>query len=293
MAISITDNYARQFDDTFRLLDQQLSSRLRIAAEAKPVAGSLVTFERISAGSGLTPTTNFYTQHSISDFTHSRRVAFMQAYHKAYALSDEDLAQMIADPTSQYMQNMVAEYNREVDKILIEAALGSANAGQSGATSVAFDSANQIAHGSVGLTLAKVRQGMRILMTNNVDTLRSKVYLFTNGYGIEDLLAETGLTSIDFVDVKPNATGEFPTPFGFTIVPTEELSNYTGASAASTNRPAILMVEGAIGLGTAIDMDLSVDKRPDMLNVHQMLLKTMLGAVRIHDSRVIDIRFQQ
>lgn len=293
MAIDITHNYARQFDDTFRLLDQQLSSKLRIAAEVKPVKGELVTFERIASGGGLTPTTNYFTEHSLTDFTHSRRVAFMQAYHKAYGLSDEDLAQMVADPTSQYMQNMVAEYNREIDSILITAALGSANAGASGGTSVAFDSANQIAAGGTGLTLAKVRQGMRILLSNNVDIMRQKVYLFTNGYGIEDMLAETGVTSIDFVDVKPNQSGVFPTPFGFEMVHVEALTNFTGASASSSSRPAILMVEGAVGLGTAIDLDLSVDRRPDMLNINQMLLKTMVGAVRIHDARVIDIRFAQ
>ena len=294
MAINITHNYARAFDDTFRLLDQQLSSKLRVAAEVKPVKGELVTFERIASGSGLTPTTNYFTEHSLTDFTHSRRVAFMQAYHKPYGLSDEDLAQMVVDPTSQYMQNMVAEYNREIDSVLITAALGAANEGASGGTSTAFDTTNQqITAGGTGLTLAKVRQGMRILLSNSVDINRQKVYLFTNGYGIEDMLAETGVTSIDFVDVKPNQSGSFPTPFGFEMVHVEALTNFTGASASSSSRPAILMVEGAVGLGTAIDLDLSVDRRPDMLNINQMLLKTMVGAVRIHDARVVDIRFAQ
>lgn len=70
---------------------------------------------------------------------------------------DEDLLAEIASPRSEIMKNMAAGYNRYKTRKIMDAIEGSAWEGLDGAdTAVALTSSHVIAHGSTGLTFAKV-----------------------------------------------------------------------------------------------------------------------------------------
>ncbi len=70
---------------------------------------------------------------------------------------DEDLLAEIASPRSEIMKNMAAGYNRYKTRKIMDAIEGSAWEGLDGAdTAVALPSSHVIAHGSTGLTFAKV-----------------------------------------------------------------------------------------------------------------------------------------
>ena len=70
---------------------------------------------------------------------------------------DEDLLAEVASPRSEIMKNMAAGYNRYKTRKIMDAIEGSAWEGLDGAdTAVALPSSHVIAHGSTGLTFAKV-----------------------------------------------------------------------------------------------------------------------------------------
>jgi hypothetical protein len=276
------------------LVSKQLSSKLRQSVTEKATKGKDYNVERLdNPNATLAVVSSRHADTSISDLDHSRRVAFAKSYARAYMIDDEDKVRMLADPTSEYVQEIAGEFNRTIDDVIIEAFLGNANSGETGSTTVALPAGQQIAHSTAGLTLAKLKQARKILLSNNVDLDRDTAFVATNAAGWEDLLTDTGLVSRDFVSTLPNETGELPQIAGFKIIHCERLSSYAGTSAASTNRPAIVFTKKALHLAMGQNMKLSVKERADKNDNVQILLKATFGAVRVHDEKVVDVRFQE
>lgn len=299
MTINIDHNFVRQFGDTMNLSVQQLGSKLRQAVREERVRGKDFSYEKLlDPNNEMSVITSRHADTVISDLTHSRRVGFLKQYFRAVMIDDEDKVKMLIDPTSDYVRELAGEMNRTVDLRIIEALLGQAASGETGGTLVDLPSAQYIAHGSAGLTLAKAKQALKILMAGDVDIDREDLFIATNAAGYEDLLLDSGLISRDFTQAMPNESGKVPSKIaGFQIIHCQRLSDYTGTTAAagpaaSTNRPAIAFARDALRLGVSMDMMVSVDREPLKQLNHIVTLKTGFGAVRVHDEKVVDIRMQ-
>lgn len=293
MTINIDHNFVQNFGDAFELVSQQMSSKLRQVAREKRVVGESFTIERLYNPNDTLPIVN--TQHAdldISDLTHSRRTGFIVDYARGYMIDSEDKVRMLVDPTSSYMEEIAGEFNRTIDDKLIEALLGNSYEGKAGATVSALPAAQQIAHGSAGLTLAKVKQAYKILLKGNVDPDREDLILLTNAEGYEDLMNDTGLVNVQNVPFQVNSNAKVPMVAGFKVVVCERLTSYSGTSAASSNRPAIAFCASALRLGMA-NFEKSLSKEA-LKNLNWVLaLKTSFGVARASDERVVDIRFQE
>lgn len=294
MTINIDHNFIRQFGDNFESVAQQQSSKLRMAVTEMRVRGKDFTIERLQNPNAELPVVSSrHADTSISDLEHSRRTGSLISYVRSYMLDDEDKVRMLLDPTSDYVDQIAGEMNRTIDNRIIEATLGNAHSGETGGTTVALPAGQQIAHGSTGLTLAKAKTALQTLMSNDVDVDREELYLATNSAGYHDLLSDSGLVSIDFVQFKPNMDGKVPVVAGFKVIHCERLTDYAGTSAASTNRPAIAMARSAVRLGMAQDKKLRVSEEPTKNLNYLITLKTSFGAERAHDEKVVDVRFQE
>lgn len=294
MTINIDHNFVRQFGDTFEQVANQYSSKLRMAVQEIRVRGKDFTIERLSNPNDTLPVVaSRHADTSISDLDHSRRTGFLTSYARAYMIDEEDKVRMLLDPSSDYVGQMAGEFNRTIDDRIIEAALGDAASGETGGTTVALPAGQKIAHGSAALTLDKCKTAMKILMANNVDRDREDLYLAVNAEGYNDLVSDSGMTSIDNVDFKSAMDAKVPVVAGFKVIHAERLSDYTGTSAASTNRPAIAFAKSGLRLGMGMDKNIRV--RDELLKNGNVvaLIKTSFGATRAHDEKVVDIRFQE
>jgi hypothetical protein len=117
-------------------------------------------------------------------------------------IDDADKVRMLIDPTSSYARAAAAAIGRAQDDVIIDALGGTAKTGKDGTTS--FPSGQKIAHGSAGLTIAKLVTAKKLLDAQSVDP-SIKRYIVVSPEQIEDLLNNTTVTSSDFNTVdSPN-----------------------------------------------------------------------------------------
>jgi hypothetical protein len=189
---------------------------------------------------------------------------------------------MLADPTSTYAQAAAAALGRAMDDVIIDASIGTAKTGSTGSTSTTLPAGQKIAHGSAGLTIAKLISAKKILDANDVDP-SIKRWIAVSPEQIEDLLNNTTVTSSDFNTVKALATGEVNTFVGFEFINSNRLND------DGTSRQVIAWAEDGITLALGSDIKTKITERPDKSYSMQVYAQLTVGAVRMEEEKVVEI----
>jgi len=290
MADSITVAHIKAYTDLVLLRAQQMDSRVRPWVKLKDnVRGESVSFDRLGTiemqgkASRHAPTPN-------ADPNHERRWATMATWHTAVLLDADDVQASLTDPTSDYVRLVSAALGRKYDERILSAALGTSATGVTGAGSETWpvtdrkSVSHQIAAGGTGFTVAKWRQGVRIL---DVLQAESDRVLVLDAYAKEDLLETTEVTSSDYNTVKALVNGEVNSFLGCEVV----LVDSDLMTTSGTTYSAVLMVRGAVGLGIGIDKKIRIDERPDLSYANQVYAEMMTGAVRRDGERIVEIQY--
>lgn len=296
MALNITDSMVRQYNDNLHMTDRQMVSALRAGVTEMRVVGKDASIERhTDPVDDMSVVAGRHEDTVYVDMAHSRRVLTVTSYRDATQIDHEDVLRMLVDPKGASVQQLAGRFNRTLDQKLIAAALGTAATGEAGAGTQAL--VNQIAAGGTGLTLAKLKEARTMLIQSFVDLDREEMNLFTNAEGLEDLSLDTGVVSVDNVNFQVNVDGKVRMLAGFVIKTCEALTRhtgtYTGAAISSTSRPAILMAKSAVHLGIGEDLHAKVDELPNKWHAVGIAAYATIGAVRVFDERVVDIRFAE
>jgi hypothetical protein len=84
---------------------------------------------------------------------------------------------------------------------------------------------------------------------------------------------------------------------GFNIIHCERITSlagtYGGTAIATTARPCIAFTRSAVGLAVGEDIKTQISLRDDKNYAAQVYLEMTMGATRIHDDRVVDIRIAE
>lgn len=213
---------------------------------------------------------------------HSRRQVALADYEWADLIDNQDKVRMLADPTSTYAQAAAAGLGRSMDDVIIAASIGSANTGVAGATATALPSGQKIAHGSAGLTIAKLITAKKILDQNNIDP-SIKRYIAVSPEQIEDLLNNTTVTSSDYNVVRALATGSIDSYVGFEFIVTNRLTD------DGTSRQCFAWAEDGITLAVGADMNARIDERADKSYSTQVYASMSIGSTRMEEEKVVEI----
>lgn len=287
MTISINQNYVNTFSaNLHHLVGAQGSKTAGIFAEEMS-KGEKHFFDRLGDFS-VEEKLAAYAPTPLEDGAHSRRMATVREFHRGVSVSSTDLNKMLMDPTSDYIKKLSNVFGQKRDEIVFEALLGTAATGKDGSGSASFDSNNQIAHGSAGLTVAKLDQAIRILKANRVDLDRDGAVLFLNARGEEDLLADAKITSFDYQANKVLAGRQIPSYRGLKIVMTEDMPEQTAGSVYR----AILCTQDALKVASPQQFNVKTGVSVDNSFTDIIYASMMLGAVRMEEAKVIDILFQ-
>jgi hypothetical protein len=306
VSFTVTNNFVDQFANNFHLLAQQKRSRLeQFIRDKRTVTGSAFTVERIAKSEASTVITR-HGDTPFNDQVQSRRYADMVDAEWGELLDQLDRIKLLADPTSETVNNAVAALNRQKDGVIITAALGSAR-DSSGST--ALPAGQQILVGGTGLTLGKLRTAKEILDAaeqNDEDYFDMLGYNPTTGekstgdyegaaYGlalsaraVTDLLSDTTITSADFNTVRALVSGSLKTFMGFYFV---RLPN-SGPSAlpkVGTTRSCFAFSPRAMSYGTGKDTTIRMAERADKRFSVQVYGCLSVGAVRKEDEGVVQI----
>lgn len=282
MSIQIPDHFVEQYRDNVIMLAQQEGSRLRGAVmNDGNIVGRSVYYDRIGPTAAVKATTR-HGDTPLVDTPHSRRKAELEDYDWADLIDHNDRARMIYDPAGKYVKNAAAAFGRTIDEVIIKAATGTVLEGQSGGTSVSFPSANIIASGGNGLTLAKLREARKKLKQAEVFQ-NVPWYFVCSAAQIDDLLGDTNVTSADYNTVKTLVDGEVNQFLGFTFIQTELLPKVSG------ERQCLAFAQSGIGLGFAEDVTVDIGPRRDKRMSIQVYMSMSLAALRVEDAQVLRV----
>ena len=200
MSNQITTAFVQQYGSNVQMLSQQMGSRLREAVDVETITGKNAYFEQVGSVAAQVRTSRHSSTPQI-DTPHARRRVSLADYEWADLIDDADKVRMLVDPTSSYARAAAAAIGRSMDDTIISALGGTSKTGKEGTTDTSFPSGQKIAHGSGGLTIAKLISAKKKLDANSVDPSIPR-FIVVSPEQIEDLLNTTSVTSADFNTVN-------------------------------------------------------------------------------------------
>tara|TARA_R100000322_G_scaffold35399_2_gene22696 strand:+ start:905 stop:1783 length:879 start_codon:yes stop_codon:yes gene_type:complete len=285
MSQQITTAFVQQYSANVQMLSQQMGSRLRDAVRLETVVGKNAFIDQIGSVTAQLRSSRHADTPQI-DTPHQRRRLSIASYEFADLIDDQDKVRMLIDPTSSYAQAAAAAMGRAMDDVIITAALGTANTGETGSGSATLDATNNMVGSSSsndGLTIAKLTEAKRKMDLNDVDPSIPR-YIAVGPKQIEDLLGTTQVTSSDFNTIKALVQGDVDTFMGFQFIMTNRLD-----IDSNDIRSCFAWAEDGITLGIGKDVQARIDERNDKGYATQVYYCMDIGAVRMEEAKVVKI----
>jgi hypothetical protein len=289
----VPEFFPTEFGTNWEHLVQQKLSRLKEFVSVDTVRGKEksynqvgpVEMSRVLVRAGDT---------NITDTPLAKRWLRPFPHEKADLLDEWDAEYLgeISLPNSEILQAHAAAYARTCDRLIIEAAVGTAFTGETGTTSVPLPSSQKVAvdfveSGSTansGLTIAKLRQAKFILDDANVDEEEPRI-LALSAKQLQDLLRTTEVTSADYNTVKALVAGQINTFLGFTF---RRVDKSFFATASGGLRYIVAYARSGIKL-TDSGRRSYVDIRADKSHALQLRTVASIGAARMEEAKVVEI----
>jgi hypothetical protein len=289
MSTTVTTQFVVAWDAALRLEAQQTESRLmKAAVDRGTIEGASFTINNLSSAGVLDENTVRHGDTTWSEIDHTARNAVMRDFYKAFPLDRADIPKMKVNPVTggQYMASLMAARNRRIDDIIYQAGLG-AILSQDGTTSYTLPSGQIIAGGGTGMTKSKIIQAKSIFRANEADEENGEELYFTyNDVALQQVLADTTLTSADFMAVQMLQSGTLKGKWlGFNWVPYQAL-NKSGSVFSS-----MAWSKNAIHFGKGYEEG-NVTRRADKKDTWQVSMAASYGAGRQDDKKVVRVDFQ-
>jgi len=287
MGNTVTQAFVQQFDDTIRMQAQQKTSRFEPrVTDRGTIVGESFTANKLGLA-GDTPENNIrHGDTQWSDIAHSTRVALMRDFFDALPVDRADEPKMLVNPNGDYMQSLLAGWNRRKDQIIYAAGLGNSQTKEG--TQVVLPAGQKIAAGGTGFTKTKLITAKKIFRANECDGEADdpqELYITYTAEMLEDILSDTTLTSADFMAVKMLQEGNLAGKWmGFNWVPYERVNNVAGTYSA------MAWAKKAIHFGTGF-FEGKAQRRADKKDTLQVSAAGSVGAVRVWEDGVVQIDF--
>ena len=281
MSTQITTAFVQQYSANVQMLSQQMGSLLRDTVDSESVNGDKAFFEQVGQAAAQARTTR-HGDTPLMETPHSRRMVTLTDYEYADLIDDQDKLRLLIDPTSTYARAAAAAIGRAMDDTIISAMGGTAKTGTTGSTSTALPSAQKIAHGSTGLTIAKLVTAKKKLDAKSVDPSIPR-YIVVSPEQIEDLLNSTTVTSADFNTVKALLQGDIDTFVGFKFITSNRLTD------DGTSRLCYAWAQDGMKLAIGKEPTAKIDERSDKSYATQVYYCSSFGSTRMEEEKVVEI----
>lgn len=295
MSFTVDTAFVHEFENRIHRQLAENPSELRNTVRIKPgVRGKTYNVERL----GSVELVSLTTRHADTPFTeipHSRRRLTLTDKAGSELIDEMDEVKMLISPESDYAARFAEAYNRFQARTIINALLGSslAVAADDTVTSITLPSTQQIAAGGTGMTMTKLNQAVR--MFNQAGVPQTDRHIAVSGYAIEDLLADTTVTSSDFSNLNALRTGTFPAGAIWMSFQWHVISdavpdaNQLILPKVSTTRSCVAWHKEAAVLGVAKELSVRMAELPTKNYSLQVYVNASMGATRVEEERVIQI----
>ena len=300
MSVNLPQHYVQQYASNIQLLLQQKGSVLRdsvtmgsyIGKQASPV-------DQIGAVVANKVTGRFQPMGRV-DAPLDRRWVFPVDYDLPQLIDQFDKLRLLLDPQSALVQNGVYAMGRAMDDEIIPAFFADAKTGENGGTTTSFGSTVSTSGGqnvavafgaasATGLTVAKLREAVRIAMANQVDLDSDPLHCIITSQQHDNLLAEAQIVSRDFNDRLVLVDGRVRNFLGITFHICERLTKATD-DASGTSWQVPVYARSGMHLGIWNDITTSVSRRNDLQGEpFQAYCYGTFGATRLEEKKVIRV----
>ena len=285
MSNQINKAFESQFSDNFIHLASQKASKLAGAVRMEQVNDAKqFFFDRMDTVS-MVQSVSRHEDTPLTEVPFSRRRVTFNTYRAVDLIDNPDRVKMAKDPTSPTMKQLMAAMNRQKDDVVISAALGSAYSVNSAdsASAVSLPSGQQIANGGTDLTLAKLLEAKKKLLSNDVDPAEEPMYVVVGPDQLEALLGVTTNTSVDFNSVRALMNAELDTWCGFKFIISTRLAK------VGNIRSCFAWAKSGLGLAMNGTPNIRISERSDKNYSTQVFVEASMGATRIEDEKVVQI----
>lgn len=288
----ITAAFVQQFHDAFEHDLGQKDSRLLATVHNRGnIEGKSFTINDLGSVDMRAYTRMSDTQWDIPDA--GTRNVLMGDYSLFIPIENSDLPKLKAHPSDYYMQTLIASANKKRDDVIYSAAIGSVmrktvnDAGVESSANVNLPAGQIILGGSAIFTKTKLIKARSLFRKNEVDD--EDIYITYNSVMLEQILADTTLTSADFMAVKMLQEGDVSGKWmGMNWIPYERLANGAGGA---TERRAALWTKSAIHFGHAEISQFKINERPDKNNIMQVGGVHSMAAGRSNEKKVVAVDY--
>jgi hypothetical protein len=170
-----------------------------------------------------------------------------------------------------------------MDDVIVAAATGTALTGEDGTTSTAFPAGQTATTTAGGLTVAKLREAMQLLIAAEVDVDNEPLFCAIGAQQHDDLLGETQAVSLDYTNKPVLVDGRIKSFMGFNFIDSQRLP------LSTTNRTAICWAKSGLHLGIWNDIEVKISERDDKSYATQVYVKGTFGATRTQEEKVVAI----
>jgi hypothetical protein len=288
MSDTITAAFVQQWDASIRHAAQQTESRLQKAITDRGViTGDGFTINNIGTVE-MEENTVRHGNTEWGDPGHTNRLATMKDFYKALPLDRNDIPKMLVNPVTggDYMRQLMAARNRKIDSV-IYTALGASISSKDGVTANTLPAGQLIAHGSAGFTKSKIIQARSIFRANEADDeAGEELFMLYNDQALQDILADTTLTSSDYMAVQMLQSGKLSGSWmGFNWIP------YQGVTFSSSTYYLYAWAKSGVHFGKGYEEG-NVTRRGDKKDLWQVSMGASYGAGRQDEYKVVQIAFQ-
>ena len=282
--------YAQAYAQNIMQLAQSKYSKLMPIVYIKPNVKAKTFFQDQIGKWSMSTKGGRNVQTPNNDPNLGRRRGTMVDYHDNRMLDRGDELRMISDPRSAYTIAAAQSLGRQIDVVIANKILATANTGETGSGTITLGTTAITAHvnptlGLTGtpatLTFARVRAAKRALDLEDVEA--EDRFFVVSPQGMDALLNTTQATSSDYAAVKALVRGDIDTWMGFKwIVSTNLSTSGTITSCFAMQRYALSFAMGSEPL-------VRTDERTDLSYSWQVYYELNIGAVRLEEARVVQV----
>ncbi len=270
-----------QFSDHLRHESQQIQARLRPYVQVKPMIGDVFAYDGLGdvearEVSGRINTTVF------DDIDHLRRKITRRRFVVTLPIDKMDELGVLVKPQSEYAQACIKAMERVFDRVGVDALFATVSTGRDFETDVTFanDGTNTVT-ATAGLTYDKLLEIHEFWIDADVGTDIQENMLFAiSGEEHTALMKETELISGDFSRQFVVDKGSIVQAAGLALVKFAGNARDPILPVASAVRSCFAMTTRGLCYGLSQDMSITIKDRPDLVNVNQVQITGILGAVR-------------
>lgn len=290
MSVNLVNLYVSQFSANIQLLLQQKLSKFRpyvmsgnhVGKQASPV-------DQIGAVA-MQPVSGRFQPMGRVDAAVDRRWVFPSDFDLNQLIDSFDKLKLLSDPQSSYVQNAVQAANRQFDDLIVSAFFGTSKTGETGSTSTTFPAANIVAEDFAaaadnGLTMAKLKEGRRLLRSFFVDLESEDIAFAITSKQESDLLNEAQVINLDYNDRPVLVDGHISRVLGMDVVYCERLS-----LTDTDDRQIPMWAKSGMYLGVWQDIKTSISQRNDLQGEPwQAYVYMSAGSSRLEENKIVQI----